>query len=102
VTGELPAGASRTTQEVGQARNFFERNREAAKQWWEQRTGEKWPSDPTHFEHPRPLKDGGDPLFVQPGYGGPNAAHQIPRPEYGGLTDAQRWGQMGGRPRKSN
>lgn len=30
-------------------------------------------------------------------YGGPNAAHGIPKPP-DGLTDAQRWGQLGGRP----
>lgn len=73
----------------------------SAKEGWEQRTGLEWPSDATHYEHPRALKDGGDPLYVEPGYGGPNAEHQIPRPEYDGLTDAQRWGQMGGRPRNN-
>ena len=99
VTKELPAGESRTPEEVGQARNFFERNRDAARRWWEQRTGKQWPSDSTHDEHLRAIKDGGDPLDIEPGYGGPNARHSTPGPD--GLTDAQRWGKMGGRPRTS-
>lgn len=86
----------RTPAEVKQARNFFERNRDAAKKWYEQRTGKAWPDDATHFEHPRPLKDGGDPLFVEPGFNGPNGPHMIPGPD--GLTDFQRWGRLGGRP----
>lgn len=45
VTGELPAGQMRMPAEVKQARNFFERNREAARKWWERRTGQIWPKD---------------------------------------------------------
>ena len=97
VTGELPPGAGRTKAELKQARNFFERNRDAARRWWEQRTGRQWPGNATHYEHPRPLKDGGDPLFVKPGFNGPNSPHMVPGPD--GLTDFQRWGQMGGRPK---
>src|SRR5262249_26716407 len=97
VTQALCPGQTRTPEELKQARNFFERNRDVARNWWEQRTGRQWPSDSTHDEHPRPLKDGGDPLFIEPGYGGPNAAHSIPKPP-DGLTDAQRWGKLGGRP----
>ena len=98
VTQKLPAGEMRTPAEVKQARNFFERNRDAAKQWDEQRTGKTWPDDATHFEHPRPIKDGGHPLFVEPGYGGTIARHMIPGPD--GITDCQRWGRLGGRPSK--
>jgi RHS repeat-associated protein len=93
VTKELPVGEGRTTEECGQSRNFFERNRQAARDWWESRTGKKWPSDSTHDEHPRPLKDGGDPLYVEPGSGGPSTPHQS-------NGDFQRWGKMGGRPPK--
>jgi RHS repeat-associated protein len=100
VTKELPAGQLRTPDEVKQARNFFERNKDAAKKYYTDRTGKQWPKEATHCEHPRAIKDGGDPLFVEPGFGGPNARHQIPRTEYGGLTDAQRWGKLGGRPKK--
>ena len=96
VTGELPQGAMRRPAEVKQARNFFKRNRDAARQWWEQRTGQQWPDNATHYEHPRAIKDGGDPLFVEPGFDGPNAPHMVPGPD--GLTDFQRWGQLGGRP----
>jgi hypothetical protein len=99
VTGELPAGQVRTPAENAQARNFFERKRDAARQWWEQRTGRQWPSDATHYEHPRPLADGGDPLLVEPGFGGPNARHMIPGLD--GVTDFQRWGRRGGRPRSN-
>ncbi|MFM8583093.1 MAG: hypothetical protein ACKOFW_16560 [Planctomycetaceae bacterium] len=99
VTGELPAGQVRTPAENAQARNFFRRNRSAARRWWEERKGREWPSDTTHYEHPRPLADGGDPLFIEPGYGGPNAPHMIPGPD--GLTEFQRWGRRGGRPRSN-
>jgi hypothetical protein len=99
VTKEMPPGQMRTVEENAQARNYFERNREAAREWWEQRTGREWPRNSTHDEHPRPLKDGGDPLFIEPGYGGPTAPHMIPGPD--GLTDFQRWGRLGGRPKKT-
>ena len=49
---------------------------------------------------PVPLANGGDPLFIEPGFGGPNAPHMVPRPEHGGLTDFQIWGYRGGRPPK--
>jgi hypothetical protein len=98
VTRELPPGEMRTPAENARARNFFERHRDAARRWWEERTSREWPTDSTHDEHPRPLKDGGDPLYVEPGYGGPNAEHSIPRPP-DGLTDAQRWGRIGGQSR---
>jgi RHS repeat-associated protein len=100
VTQELPAGQARTPAEVAQARNFFKRNRAAAEQWWEQRTGQQWPANATHAEHPRPLADGGDPLFIEPAFGGPNAPHMVPGPD--GLTEFQRWGMRGGRPPNQN
>ena len=73
---------------------------------WEERTGERWPTDPETSrpqwaEHPRPLKEGGDPLFVEPGKGpDPNAPHNVVGPD--GLTDAQRWGRMGPPARRAN
>ena len=97
VTGELAPGEIRTPEEVAQARNFFERNRDAAQQWWSERNGGRpWPEDATNAGHPRPLADGGDPLFIEPEFDGPNAAHMVPGPD--GLTDFQRWGARGGRP----
>ncbi len=97
VTAALPPGSGRTPEENSQARNFFERNRDYARAWWSDRNGgEPWPRESTHDEHPRPLKDGGDPLYIEPGYGGPNAPHMIPGPD--GRTDFQRWGALGGRP----
>jgi hypothetical protein len=89
----------RTPGWVKQARNFFERNREAARKWWSDRNGGKpWPKDSVHDSHPRPLKDGGDPLFIEPSYDSPIDSHMIPQPP-DGLTDFQRWGRLGGRPR---
>ena len=99
VTQELPTGGMRTPAEVKQTRNFFERNREAAERWWSERNGGKpWPENTTHAEHPRPIKDGGDPLFIEPGFNGSHAPHMIPGAD--GLTDFQRWGKLGGRPPK--
>jgi len=99
VTEELKQGETRTPAENRQARNFFERNKDAAKQWWSERNGNvPWPKRAT-AGHPRALADGGDPLFIAPEFDGPNAPHQVPNPAYGGLTDAQRWGMQGGRPR---
>ena len=67
--------------------------------WWSDRNGGKpWPKDSVHDSHPRPLKDGGDPLFIEPSYDSSIAPHMIPQPP-DGLTDFQRWGAMGGRPR---
>jgi pretoxin HINT domain-containing protein len=97
VTKELPAGQGRTSGEVKQARNFFERNRDAAQEWWSKRTSEPWPKRATHAEHPRPLKDGGDPLYIEPGFEGPSRPHMTKGPD--GLSDFQRWGKQGGRPK---
>jgi RHS repeat-associated protein len=105
VTKALPEGAGRTAAEKAQARNFYKRNIDEGRLWWEQRTGKQWPVDPKTgkpqwAEHPRPLKDGGDPLFIKPGVGpDPNAPHLNVGPD--GLTDQQRWGRMGGRPKKN-
>jgi hypothetical protein len=89
VTQELPAGGMRDPGEVKQARNFFERNREAARKWWEQRTGQRWPEDAVHDSHPRALKDGGDPLLIEPSYETPWGPHIGP-------GDFSRWGKEGG------
>ena len=98
VTGELPPGQVRTAAENAQARNFFKNNRAKAEKWWSDRNGGKpWPENATHAEHPRPLADGGDPLFIEPGFDGPASPHMNPGPD--GLTDFQRWGRLGGRPR---
>jgi hypothetical protein len=91
VTKALPEGEGRTPAEKVQARNFFKRNKGAARKWYEDRTGQIYPKNITHDEHPRPIKDGGDPLFIEPGFGGPAAPHG---------EDFKRWGRMGGRPRK--
>ena len=93
VTKELPAGQRRTVEENAEARKFFENHRDQAKEWYVQRTGEKWPNA-AFGEHPRPLKEGGDPLFIVPGYGSSADPHMIPRPP-DGLTDFQRWGREG-------
>ena len=98
VTRELPEGVSRSPAELQQARDFFKNHRELAREWWEERTGRQWPSDATHYEHPRSLKEGGNPLFVKPGFGGPTSPHMVVGPD--GLTDFQRWGAMGGRKAK--
>lgn len=100
VTDELPIGQMRSPGWVKQARNFFKRHRDAAKSWWEQRTGRDWPADATHVEHPRPIGNGGDPLFIEAGYNGPTEPQMTLGPD--GLTDFQRWGRRGGRPRKQN
>lgn len=104
VTQELNPGETRTPAENAQARNFYKRNIDEGRKWWEQRLGKKWPKNPDTgapqwAEHPTPLKDGGDPLFIEPGVGpDPNAPHMRIGPD--GLTDHQRWGAMGGRPPK--
>ncbi|TAE40439.1 MAG: DUF4114 domain-containing protein [Oscillatoriales cyanobacterium] len=95
VTKALPEGEVRTKSETQQARDFFKNNRQKAKEWWEQREGREWPTNATHYEHPRPLADGGDPLFAEPGFNGPTSPHNVPGPD--GLTDFQRWGARGGR-----
>jgi hypothetical protein len=98
VTSELPEGQIRTPAELEQARNFYKRNIAEAREWYTQRTGEQWPVDPATgkfqwAEHPRALKNGGDPLRIEPGIGpDPNAPHQVIGPD--GLTDSQRFGRM--------
>jgi RHS repeat-associated protein len=96
--GELPPGKTRTPEENAEARRFYRNNREEAMRRWEEREGKTWPTDehgnPQWAEHPRPLKDGGDPLHVEPGKGpDPNKPHNEVGPD--GLTDHQRWGAMG-------
>lgn len=95
VTKELSPGDRRTPKETRQARNYFKNNKEEAKRRREERTGEEWPEDATHMEHPRSLKEGGDPLYVEPGFDGPTSPHMVPGPD--GKTDFQRWGAEGGR-----
>ena len=95
---ELPPGETRTPEENKKARNYYKNNKDEARKRWENRTGETWPTDengkPQWAEHPRPLKDGGDPLHVEPGEGpDPNAPHNVPGPD--GKTDAQKWGAQG-------
>ena len=99
VTEELPEGQSRTSAENERARQYYRNHRKAARARWEERTGQKWPEDPStgrpaRGEHTRPLGDGGHPLEIEPGYGDPNAPHM----ERG---DPQRFGSRGGRPRGS-
>jgi len=73
VTKALPQGEMRTPKEVKRARNFYERNIRAARDWYERRTGDPWGRNldggPQWSEHPRALKDGGDPLYIEPGVG---------------------------------
>jgi RHS repeat-associated protein len=96
--GELPPGKGRTPEENAESRRFYRNNREEAMSRWEEREGKSWPKDengnPQWAEHPRPLKDGGDPLHIEPGKGAdPNTPHSQVGPD--GLTDHQRWGAMG-------
>ena len=100
VTKELPEGEIRTPEENGQARNFFERNRSSAEEWYTKRTGKEWPANATHAEHSRPIKNGGDPLYIEPGFDGPASPHMVPGAD--GKSDFQRWGNMGGRPPKAS
>ena len=90
VTEALPEGQTRTPAENSQARKFYSNHRDKAIRWWEERTGQSWPTDPAtgrqaRCEHPRPLADGGDPLYVEPGFGDPNAPHMA-------QGDPNRWG----------
>jgi hypothetical protein len=104
VTKALPEGVGRDAGQKAQARNFYKRHIDEARQWWEQRTGKKWPQHadpekppgtPQWAEHPRSLKDGGDPLHIEPGVGiDPNAPHVS-------NGDSVRFGKMGGRPKKN-
>lgn len=102
---ELPPGEQRTPAENKRARAHFKNNKEEARAAWEQRTGQKWPTDaqgrPVFAEHPRQLKEGGNPMHVEPGVGtDPNAPHMVPGPD--GLTDHQRWGAQGAAARDAN
>jgi RHS repeat-associated protein len=99
-TKELPPGERRTPEENKQARNHFKNNKDEAKRQYEERTGEEWPSNATHAEHPRPLKEGGDPLHVEPGFDGPTSPHMKVGED--GLTDFQRWGREGGQKAAEN
>ncbi|MCB9933080.1 MAG: hypothetical protein H6841_06640 [Planctomycetes bacterium] len=98
VTKPLPEGQIRTPKEVRQARNFFKRHRAAAEDWYRHRTGAPYPINATHAVHPRPIKNGGDPLYIEPGIDGPAPPHMRKGPD--GLSDFQRWGKEGGRPKK--
>jgi hypothetical protein len=95
VTHELPLGEERSPQETAAARKYYENHKDKAIAWWEERWGRKWPQDATHGEHPRGIKEGGDPLFIEPGFGGSNPPHSVIGPD--GLTDQQRWGIIGGK-----
>jgi hypothetical protein len=97
---ELPPGEVRTALELEKARQYFKNHKQEARKLWEQRTGETWPVDlttgkPARASHPRPLADGGDPMFVEPAFGDSNTEHMIPDPVTGG-TDQQRFGRKEG------
>jgi hypothetical protein len=100
----LPAGKickspvkRRTPAENKQARTKFKNNKDEARKAYEERTGQKWPTDehgnPWPAEHTPPLKEGGDPMTVTPRDPGVPDPHNIPGPD--GLTDYQRWGAEG-------
>jgi RHS repeat-associated protein len=99
---ELKA-AQRTAKENAKARNFFKNHKQAARDAWEDRTGQKWPKDASGnwpAEHTPPLKQGGDPMTVTPRDPGAPDPHNIPGTD--GLTDYQRWGAMGTPARAAN
>lgn len=94
---ELPPGEVRTPLELEKARQYFKNRKQEARRRWEQRNGETWTVDPAtgqpaRASHPRPLADGGDPMFVEPAFGDPNIEHMIPDPVTG-ETDQQRFGK---------
>jgi vacuolar-type H+-ATPase subunit H len=96
VISELPSGEVRTPEELEKARQYFKNRKPEARRRWEERTGEKWPIDPAtgqpaRASHPRPLADGGDPMVVEPAFGGSNTEHMIPDPVTR-KTDQQRFG----------
>jgi hypothetical protein len=101
VTNALPEDVGRSAAETARARNFYKRNIKTAREWWQARTGEKWPDDPEKpgapqwAEHQRSLKDGGDPLHIEPGVGPDANARHVAN------GDSKRFGKMGGRPRKN-
>jgi hypothetical protein len=92
VTEELPDGEVPTVAENNQARAFFESHRAKARKWWEDRTGQQWPSGTSHDEHPRAIKNGGDPLYIEPGFGGSAQPHMD--------SDFKFWGGLRGNPKK--
>jgi hypothetical protein len=100
IIGELPAGETRTVGQNKKAREYFKNNLERAMSWWRARhPGETWPVLPdsgerVHAGHPRPLKDGGHPLFIEPEVGMSSNTPHTTRPEGGGPTDQERWGAM--------
>jgi RHS repeat-associated protein len=96
---ELAPGERRSPAENKKARRYYKANKDKAIERWEDREQKEWPintetGEYQWAEHPRPLSEGGDPLFIVPGEGDdPNAVHMVPGPD--GLTDQQRWGKMG-------
>ncbi|NET58386.1 MAG: hypothetical protein F6K47_20200 [Symploca sp. SIO2E6] len=61
ITSELPPGEIRTPDELKKARQYFKNRKKEARRRWEQRTGEKWPTDPdtgqpARASHRRPLE----------------------------------------------
>ena len=83
----------RTASKNAEARRFYKSHKAEARRRYTERTGKPWPEGPDGrpqwAEHPRPLKDGGAPLFVEPGVGpDPNALHRA-------NGDHRRWGAMG-------
>ena len=94
----------RTPAENAKARNTYKNKKDAAREAWEQRTGQKWPVDKHGNswpgEHTPPLKEGGDPMHVTPRDPGLPDPHAIPGPD--GLTDYQRWGAEGTPARQAN
>lgn len=99
---ELPPGQRRTPAENKQARNYFKNNKQKARDAYTHRTGKEWPVDgagnPWPAEHVRPLKEGGDPMVVEPRNPATDP-HSIPGAD--GLTDYQRWGSEGTPARKA-
>ncbi len=92
-----PGLKQRTPAENRKARNKYKNNKDEAREVWERRTGQKWPTDeygnPWPGHHEPPLKEGGDPLYVVPQDPGGPDPHNIPGPD--GKTDYQRWGELG-------
>ncbi len=87
----------RTPAENELARQYYRNNKDYARELWERRTGQSWPTDKNGKflpgEHTPPLKEGGHPLRVEPNFTNANAPHMIIGPD--GLTDHQRWGAQG-------
>jgi len=94
----------KTAEELKKARNYFKNRKDEARKAWEQKTGQKWPTDangnPWPAEHTPSLKSGGDPMAVTPRNPDLPDPHSIPGPD--GLTDYQRWGALGTPAREAN